>query len=404
MNEFWLLDSDTFDNMCNFHEKAQVPAVDELAAYNDTFALVEGMPPNMSVSGDRATISITGILTDVPNFFAQIFGSGNTTYSSIVTAIALAENDPAIKEINLNISSPGGEASAEWVAAMDAIANAKKPVKAFIGKMAASGAFSLAAMADEIVAQNEMSVIGSVGVVRQMFKNSSVINITSTHAPNKRPDPTTPEGQAAIRKEIDPIEKIFIDRLAAGRNTTAEKVIADFGKGGTVLAKEAVKNNMIDSIAGVVAGKSVNTAAVTSGTTQVMEDSKMDLTKLKTEHPSIYAEAVQVGNEQGTKEERDRVEAHLTLGESSGDMKTALAAVTSGDGLTSKYQAKYMSASMNKKASTAHVQDGDDAGDALDGADPKTNTQASDDDDASKLAASIADDYCSHIGYTGDGA
>lgn len=401
MNEFWLLDSDTFDSMCSLHEKAQAPSMAELAAYNETFALVEGAPPNMSVSGETASISVRGILTDAPSWMARFFGSGNTTYSSIVTSIALAENDPTIKEINLNISSPGGEATAEWITALDAIANATKPVKAFVGQMAASAAFSIASQADEIIAQNEMSVIGSVGVVQQMFKNNSVINVTSTHAPNKRPDPSTPEGQAVIRAEIDPIEKIFIDRLAEGRNTTAEKVIADFGKGGTVLAKEAVQNNMIDRIAGSVAGKSVNTAAVKSGKTQVMEDSKMDLATLKTEQPAVYAAAVQVGKEQGINEERERVESHLTMGEASGDMKTALAAVESGDQCSSKYMAKYNAASMKRNATAAHVQDGGDAGVALDGADPKKNVQAS--DDSGELFASVADAVCDDMDFSGDG-
>ena len=83
--------------------------------------------------------------------------------------------------------------------------------------------------------------------------------------------------------------------------------------------------------------------------------------------------------------------------ENQSDMKTALSAVSSGDGLTAKYQAKYMAASMNTNASADRNTDSDDAGDALDGADSNTDTQAASDSD--KLADEIANDFCAHMGF-----
>ncbi len=74
------------------------------------------------------------------------------------------------------------------------------------------------------------------------------------------------------------------------------------------------------------------------------EAKKMDLNELKVTHPEAYAAA----RAEGVTEERDRVEAHLTMGTSSGDMKTALEAIESGEGMTAKLQAKYMSAGMNR--------------------------------------------------------
>ncbi len=52
--------------------------------------------------------------------------------------------------------------------------------------------------------------------------------------------------------------------------------------------------------------------------------------------------------EQAAAEERDRVLAHLTLGESSGDMTIALEAIRSGAGMTAELTARYMSACLNR--------------------------------------------------------
>ena len=82
----------------------------------------------------------------------------------------------------------------------------------------------------------------------------------------------------------------------------------------------------------------------------------MDLQTLKAQHPDVYAAAAQ----EGRTEERDRVGAHLTMGEASGDMKTAIDAVQDGSAMTATLQAKYMAAGMNRSDVQAR-QDDDDA-------------------------------------------
>ena len=49
---------------------------------------------------------------------------------------------------------------------------------------------------------------------------------------------------------VDGLDELFAEAIADGRGTTIEKVNADFGQGATLLADEAVKRGMIDSIAG----------------------------------------------------------------------------------------------------------------------------------------------------------
>ena len=70
----------------------------------------------------------------------------------------------------------------------------------------------------------------------------------------------------------------------------------------------------------------------------------MDLEKLKADHPDVYRAAL----DEGVAQERDRVTAHLTMGESSGDMQTASEAISSGEPMTATLQAKYLAAGMRK--------------------------------------------------------
>lgn len=71
----------------------------------------------------------------------------------------------------------------------------------------------------------------------------------------------------------------------------------------------------------------------------------MDMMQLKAEHPALFAEAVAVGVAQ----ERERVSAHLTMGEASGDMALAVTSINNGDEMSATVNAKYMAAHMKRQ-------------------------------------------------------
>ncbi len=99
----------------------------------------------------------------------------------------------------------------------------------------------------------------------------------------------------------------------------------------------------------------------------------MDLEKLKAEYPALYqaviAEGTKIGIEKGVTQERDRVGAHLIMGEASGAMDVAIKAAKEGTEMTATLNAEYMAAGMNKKTADATQEDSDDS-DAGDGAKP----------------------------------
>lgn len=353
----WLLEASVRQAIQQAQKAGFMPSAEQQAQFDARFGNGDVSANDnrlLTVAGNSAEISVKGVITKAPSFMAMLFGGGNTTYPEIIAAIAAAEQDSAISDITFAIDSPGGHFDGLFDT-LAAIQAAKKPTKAVISNVGASAAFAIATQADEVVASNIAARIGSVGVVATFFNDENEISVTSTEAPKKRPDITTEEGIAMVREELDAMHEIFVDAIAEGRDTTADKVNADFGQGATVLANEALKRGMIDAVAApsLKAVKSTKTTTANSGNQP--EANNMDLKQLQAQHPETYAAAVQ----QGATEERDRVTAHLTMGNASGDMKTACSAIEDGSAMTATLQATYMTAGMNRSDVT--TRQGEDA-------------------------------------------
>lgn len=359
-------------------------------------------PENYAVVGSVAQICVEGVLSEEPDFWAWLFGMDGTTYEDIRDAFALAAADPLVKSVILSVSSPGGYCDGlfDTLAAIEAFG---KPVTVQASQ-ACSAAYALAAMGGPITALGPASEFGSIGVLQvyTFDADTEIVNVTSTEAPNKRPDPRTPEGKAVIVAELDAVHELFVDGIARGRTNatgkqyTIEQVNADFGRGAVMLADAAKSAGLVDKMPRAVKRGSsaeadhgdaeppelapvVATAppqlppAPTAGATQPSpprvtghetRKKKMNEAELRAQHPELFAAIVQ----QGVTAERDRVEAHLIMGEASGDMTTAIAAISSGEAMTPKLSAKYQAAGMKRTAIAARQTETDAAGNLIEGA------------------------------------
>lgn len=333
----WLLEQSALQPIQSATARGVAPTAEQLNEFNAIFG-DEDFPGSriMSKAGSSAEINITGTLTKTPSWMAYYFGGGNTAYSELISAINEAERDPNVKEVTFNIDSPGGMTNG-LTTAMDAIKNMSKPNKAIVKGQASSAAYGLASQADTIIAEDRGSMVGSVGVAASYWAYPENVDIASTNAPKKRPDVTTEAGKDVVRETLDQIEAVFIKDIAEGRGVDVEAVKANFGQGGIFLADNALKNGMIDGIQDKTPVKS-------TGVTFTQEATAMDLKQLKATHPETYEAAVS----EGKKLERDRVSAHLKMGETSGDMATAIKACNNGDEMTQSLQAEYMAATVKK--------------------------------------------------------
>ncbi len=313
------------------------------ASAEEKRVLAGGLPRNMTVSGPVAQINVEGTLTKNPDFLAMWFGGGNTTYKSITSALAIANADPAIKSITMFVDSPGGTVDGLF-AALDAVAASPKPVNVRAAR-AQSAAFGLAAAATgKIEAENEASPFGSVGVATAYLLDEDVVQLTSTEAPDKRPDLRTEEGKATVIKELDAIHDLFVGRIAKGRGLSVATVNETFGRGATLLAKEAKARGMIDKIASAP-------RAVTSGPRTAADNTEKRIMKWEdyaAAHPDQVAIGTKAAREAGVSEERERVQTHLTYGEECGALPDAIKAIKEGTSAThGPTIAKYMTTGRN---------------------------------------------------------
>lgn len=336
--KIWLLEPSVMAAM----DAAPMPSADQLERFMAAARTQSGDASKvMERAGDVARINIVGVLTESPDWLATLFGGGNTTYGDVSAAILSAEADQDVKSVDFFYRTPGGDAL-PVTALADQIAAMKKPNRAIVS-MAASAGYWLASQSNTVVADNRAAMVGSIGAVVSARKpsESAFVEVTSTNAPNKRPDPETEEGRAAIRVMLDQIEDLFSTAVAVGRDTTVEKVNNDFGRGGMLLAQQALDAGMIDAI-GSATPKATSTPSKTGVKT-------MDLEKLKAEHPGLYASVFAAGKAEGAAQELDRVKYHLTLGKKVGAEALAIEACLGGKGKDDgELMAEYVAAGANR--------------------------------------------------------
>lgn len=369
------------------------------------------LPRCASVAGDTLQICVDGVLTNRPNFWAWLMGMGNCTYESIRQALAYAAADSNIKRIAWMIGSGGGQLTGlfETLAAIEMMS---KPMTVMASE-ACSAAYAIAVKAGKITASTVAAEFGSIGVAQHFcFDNDETeIDVTSTEAPNKRPDVRTPEGKAVVVAELDAIHELFVSEIASARGTSPKNVNATFGRGAVFVAGQAKKLGMIDKIskpmpASVRSGsdmpddgndedgnedeelnkrdsaeaiRSIETVDPPSADAaqpqeppaapQAKPESSagaeqkpqkgvhMDLATLMAQHPELYKQIVETAKAEATTAERDRVNAHVEMGKSSGAMDVALSAIADGSPMTQTLMAKYMSAGMNRSAQAARQAD-----------------------------------------------
>ena len=359
----WLLEAGVRQAMERAEAAGIAPTAEQQARFEARFGDEDGAGGSriLTTAGNTAEIAIQGVITKTPSFMAMIFGGGNTTYAEIVAAIAEAKQDDAVENIVYAIDSPGGQFEGLFDA-LAAMQDVGKPTKTVFSNTGASAAYALGVQADEVFAANRATQIGSVGIMAILGVDENTVKISSTNAPKKNPDPTTEAGKAIVREELDALHVIFAEAIADGMGVTVEKVNADFGQGATLLAEAALKRGMIDGVERVALRvvKKPEPSSTTVANDDNQPEAIMDLNELQAQHPAVYAAAVQVGNDTGTTAERDRVGAHLTMGEASGDMKTAVAAISDGSAMTATLLATYSAAGMSRK-DVNNVTDDDDA-------------------------------------------
>jgi ClpP class serine protease len=279
----------------------------------------------------RAHIAIMGELT--PQAETDACGAYTaqalTEYGYIEAASRAASADKKVSSVVFDVNSPGGYVDGVDQAAQ-AMAAITKPTEARVHGMAASAAYWLASQTDRIVAMSPAVQIGSIGVAAEEYDDDEYLAkkgiahrvYTSTDAPDKHPDMKTDEGKAKLVSRLDALHRVFVSRVAEGRNVSPDKVNKDFGRGGVLIASAAKAAGMIDHIEGMiiarprqtmdkpgVAGSAQAHGNASAANLKSKEVRHMDLNKLKAEFPEESAALVA----EGMKAEQSRREKIVAL-------------------------------------------------------------------------------------------
>ena len=286
----------------------------------------------VSLRDDVALVPVTGPIFRYANLLTS--HSGATSVGVLATDFAAAEDNPAVRTIVLVIDSLGGQVPgiAEFA---QQVAEATKPVIAYIDGVAASAAYWIAAAAGSIV-MSKTAEVGSIGVVAGIdvarSNAAGVVEIVSSQSPKKRPDVTTDAGRSQIQARLDALAQVFVEDVATYRGVSVDTVLQDFGQGDLLIASQAVALGMADSISTlelVIAGL--------AGTPRPGgQPMSMTRAQLEQDHPDVAAALLDEGRAQGAQAERDRVlavQAQALAGHE------ALIAGLVADGVTSGPQA-----------------------------------------------------------------
>ena len=175
------------------------------------------------------------------------------SYEEILRDVRLAQDDPGVTAIVLDIDSPGGIAAGCEDAVSAIRESGAKPITAFVGGMAASAAYWIATSAEKIVAGSG-AIVGSVGAVIEYVDmepyfekiGARIVRVVSEQSPNKRLDPDSDAGKAELQALVDATCAGFVATVAKNRNVSVETVIAEFGQGLVFDGAEAIRRGMAD--------------------------------------------------------------------------------------------------------------------------------------------------------------
>lgn len=275
--------------------------------------LKDGIPLSqtrtVSVRDGIAIIPLYGVIT--ARYDLLTYMMGGTALDILAKDIQQALENPSIKTIVLDIDSPGGVAVGP--AEMSEFINTaikNKDIIAYVGRNCCSAAYWIASSCSKIVA-HESAIIGSIGVVTTLpvqehpDQNGYMnIEILSSNAKNKRPNPKTPEGLEEIKKELDALEMKFMSDISKYRHISVDKIKTDFGAGGVFMGSKAKEKGMVDnlnSFEGLL--KDLTTKEKDNKMTEKAETfSLQEVEKMKTE-------AFEKGRAEGIKQENARINA-----------------------------------------------------------------------------------------------
>lgn len=189
------------------------------------------MVVNLALTGDRMSLSPLSGRVGLVEILGEIDDP-----EPVVDQLDRMERDASVRAVVVRLDSPGGgvAASQEIYEAVRRVREAKKPVVASMGGVAASGAYYVACGADSIVA-NAGTLTGSIGVI-MLFPNTEdlfrKVGIRfETVKTGKYKDigtmwrPMTDDERNLLQDVLTNVYDQFVDVIVEGRDLAREDIL-----------------------------------------------------------------------------------------------------------------------------------------------------------------------------------
>lgn len=212
--------------------------------------------PEVQLQGQTAIIPIYGAIVDKGSLMAQ--SSGALSAEKIQGMIQSALDNPDVKNILLDVNSPGGTVTG-GMELSDFIYAARdiKPIDAFVSGNMASLAYLIGSSASTVTA-TETSLSGSIGTImthQDFSKRLEMDGIKITHitsgenkAMGNSAEPLSEKAHQHFKGLVDEFNAMFVERVARNRKVSVMDVMNNMGQGKMYIAKEALSRKMIDKI------------------------------------------------------------------------------------------------------------------------------------------------------------
>jgi protease-4 len=169
--------------------------------------------------------------------------NGETAFE-VTEQLEYARNDDSIEAVVLVINSPGGSAAYSEELYLDVLNTREElPVVATIDLLGASGAYYMAAAADEIYAKPTSSV-GSIGVIAFLPGPAFIEEDLLTSGPYKAFGGT----RDGFVRQIEMAKFAFLEAIAAGRGERLETDLSQLSRAEIFNGSQAFEMGLIDGL------------------------------------------------------------------------------------------------------------------------------------------------------------
>jgi signal peptide peptidase SppA len=266
-----------------------------------------------NVKNGVLTIPVKGMLMAGLTYALGNFATG---YTYIARAVLRGVDDSAVKEIVLEVNSPGGTVPGLFDA-VDTIyaARGKKPIRAVANEAAYSAAYAIASAADDITVARTGGV-GSIGVMTRHVDMSKAleqrgVKVTAIFAGARKNDgapdaPLSDAAKARMQSRVDALHGIFVATVARNRDLD-EQAVRDT-EAATFMAQEAVENGLADAV-GPLDSLSANADPSDENEDEEMSNKNDNPAVDQAAHDAAVAKAKTEGEKAGASAERERVKA-----------------------------------------------------------------------------------------------